>query len=162
MVQPTDAGPLDAKYKWTRASIRLTEQFVVVGWHDDADDERGEAIEYGQSPDEAFGCLWDVSTRIDGLSGCNGDELGGGNECKARLHKRMPVSQESPRLTGSHVFLEGPWMVPISEPEPIVVRAPSKKENYPKNDQSEDRDELDTSEPELGLPEEGHGDDVQE
>ena len=159
-----DAGVLDTKHEWTGAGIGRAEQVRVIVWHDDSYDERRKSIKQCQTPNETLCSFWDVPTRIYRFSGCNGNELWRGDEREPGLDKRMPVAQEPPCpcMTMDQVVVERPWMFPISKPKPVVVGSTAKKEHDAENDETNDGDELDAGEPELGLSEEGHSDDVQQ
>jgi hypothetical protein len=53
------------------------------------------------------------------------------------------------------------FILPVTEAETIVIGSTSQHEHNAQYDKSYDRDEFDTRKPELGLPEERDGDDVQ-
>ena len=164
MVEAMDAGVLYTKHEWTGAGIGRSEQVRVIVRHDDSYDERSKSIEQSQTPNETLCSFWDVPTRINRFSRCNGNELWRGNEREPGLDKRMPVTQESPCpcMAMDQVVVEGPWMFPISESKSVVIGSTAKEEHNAENDEPHDRDKLDTGKPELGLSEEGHSDDVQQ
>ena len=100
VVEAFDAGRLDANNEGTCGRVTRAAQLLVIGAHDDADDEGCEAVEDRETPHEALGGLGDVAARVDCLTRSDGDQFGGGDEGEAGLDEGVPVGQKFARFIG--------------------------------------------------------------
>lgn len=163
VVEAADAGALDAQHEGAGRGVgRARQQLRLVARHHDPDDQRPEPVEDGEAPDEAARRLGDVAPGRDRLAGRERDQLRGRDEGEAGLDEGRPVAEEAARRPGHEVRHERARFFPIPEPGPLMVRATSQHHDNAENNETDDREELDAGEPELGLAKERHGDDVQE
>ncbi|SPQ18434.1 b29f935e-0d0f-448a-93c7-e4b30d5efc30 [Thermothielavioides terrestris] len=163
VVQPADAGALDADDPRARVGVGLGRQQVrVIRGHDGADDQGADAVEEREAGEEAAGGLGDVAAGGHRLAGGQTDEFRGRDEAEAGSDKRGPVGGEAPRRAGPDVFLEGARVMPVMEPDRSAGGCAAGHDDDAHDHQAEDRDELDAGEPELGLAKDRDGEDVQQ
>ena len=129
------------------------EKIRIVGSDDDRHNQRTQDVEYDQAIDEASACLGDVASRGLALTGGNGDCFGRQDECETRADERGPEREELPHgpEAGLGVAVERAGIFPVAEAESIVGGSAAEEEHDAEDDETQDGDDLDRGEPELGL-----------
>lgn len=162
VVQHRDLGDANADDPRTGGRVGLGgQQAGIRGGADGADHEGAKAVEDGKTPDEAPCGLGDVASRGDGLARRQGDELWGRDKCEASLDKGGPESEEVARLPADQVLLDRAVLLPVPEPGGVVVWCAAAHDDETDKNQTDDGDELDAREPELGLTKDLDGEDVE-
>lgn len=151
--QSLDSGGLDGNHEGRGLGVVGGSELGVVGRDDDADDEGSHDVEEEDSEVDLLDRLWQVSSRVHGLSGGDGDNLGS-DERERRLGEDRPESEElSERASDALVVLQGSGVLPEGESEVSSVRSGSAVDGDSDKDEGGDGQHLDHREPELGLSE---------
>lgn len=151
------------EHEGRRGSVGSTEQVEVIRGNEDANDERRDAVEDSETPDEATSGLGDVATRSNSLTCTDGNQLGRSDKGETGADEGAPVSKEVTCMPWCTEFFKCSWFFVVPEAEDtILVGTTAEEDDNTQDDKATDGDELDGSKPKLGLTEEANSNDVEE
>lgn len=163
--QGWDTGTVDGDNPWglssTGSSGRNSVQEVGVIVRDEhANGKCTKDVEEKDTPEDTSDGLWDVAARILSLSGSDCHHLNSSIR-ESSIDKGGPQTQEATSIASGNVGLHGAWVLPVSESEPVVGWRSAEVDDKGKEQEADDRDDLDGREDELGLTVDRHSEDVQ-
>jgi hypothetical protein len=141
-----DVGEVEGQDEWRVLGVCAgsSREGLVIGWDNGTEDEEGDDVEEGDTPEDLLGSLW------DGLSWVI--RLGGGETDQLSSSESEGCSNEDGAETLEAV-LEGSWVVPVLESEVATVIGwdTTAVDDDTKDDETNDSDNLDRAENELNL-----------
>ena len=140
----------DGDNEWRFGRVRLLKvEIWVRGGDEKTDDGHTADVEENDTDVDALDRTRDVATRVLGLSGGDGDDLGSEVGVGSLRHDGPP--REEATLASANVveLREGTRVLPVTETDTVVVRASTEVEDDTKDDQSDDSDDFNGSKHEL-------------
>ena len=145
-----------------QSSSRIT--YVVCARHDQTNHEHTADVKDEDPEERASDRNRDVLPRGLRLAHCHTNQLRT-DVRKQRVGQCRPEAQENRQVVVVHLTVEvrahGPiWVVPITEPEAVVLGVPAEVDDDAHEDEADERDDLDAAEPELELAEDAYAEEV--
>lgn len=146
-----DAGLLDSDDEGALGSRRVEVQRRVAGRDQEADDEGAADVEDDQAEPHALDSLGDSAPGVGGLGGGDGGDLGA-YEGEGGVDQDAEEPEEAALRSGDiHVLDKATRLPPVFESDGLVVRTPTGGDDDARDDEANDRDDLDRGEPEFHL-----------
>lgn len=151
-----DACGLNGNDEGRRVSVTGTVKKVGLGVGDeDGDDESAHDVEEEQSVEDLLDSTGHSLSGVLSLSQSSSDDLSS-DEGECGLHQDTPEREElSPRATdlaiASRLLGEGTGVSPVPETDRIVRGSTATHKDDTENDETDNSDDLDSTEPEFGF-----------
>lgn len=150
--QGGDTGVLDGNDEGRFTDSATGSEVLGVGGDNDTDDESTTEVEDQDSDKHLFDGSGDVSSRVLGLSGGNGNNLGT-NVGEGSLGQDGPETEELSEVTLDTGVLDkrSGRSVPVFETNDLARRSTTGRDDDTEDDQTDNGEDLDGGEPEFGF-----------
>lgn len=134
-------------------------QIRVVGADANTDDERTEDVEKQDTPEYTTDCLGDVLARV-GCFTCSDCHHLDTTVGEGSVDERGPEASKTSSISSADVLLHS-TLFPVTETSTVLIWGTSEPDDDTAEEETQDGDDLDRCETELGLAINGYGEDVQ-
>lgn len=129
---------------------RIDQRWIVVG-HNHGDGQRAQHVEEDQPPHKTARRLGNIAALVRTLGRSHAHQLRAQNEREGALDDPGVDVREVPQRAAREMMREGPRVLPVAEPETIMLRPTTPEQDERKNNQPHDTQDLDGRKPKLGL-----------
>ena len=156
-----DTGTLDGNNPRRSSGTDTTvEKSSLVGRDKDTNGEGTEDVEEQDTPEDTANGLWNVLARVLSLAGSDGNHLNT-TVGESGVDEGREKTSEAADIANSDVLLHGTWVLPVAKAKSVVGWSTAEVNDQGKEKQTDNGEDLDRSEDELGFSVDGYGKDVQ-
>jgi hypothetical protein len=149
----------DPRRRGGARDIFVGERLIIV-WDKDTNGERTQDIEENNTPKDTSDGLGDVPAWVSGLASSYSHHLDT-SVGESSVDKGVPKTSEAASIASPDVLLHGTGVLPVAKTATVVVRTSAEVNNEGHDQETDNGDDLDTGEDELGFSINGDGEDIQ-